>query len=482
MAGRAGESGRPRSWLRVLLWVVLTPVALFAVALAAIIGINLVDEELKPETAALMAAPALGKVDEQNGYVDFLGMGAPPKADIAAWGREIAKAYAAQAEPGFRLTPQWEAQVKAHIQATREAAGWCTLQTEDCLALAKLGRDSRLANPQNDEVLRRYRIVREKPVFADVPGGSDMLSRLPDYSQLTNGAALARFDIAAKAAAGDIADAVAELEREVAFHRRMLEGGRTLITVMIAQAMLSRDLLLASELLRLGGEGVVPLRPRLASLVEFPVGTASVEAAMRNEASMGLAFTAGLPARLRTEQDVVRNLGLVPAVSGFPRSQVSLLMRENETLNRVAARYADVLSLARAPAQEFGEARKAFAARQSQPAQAAWYDDYVNPLGRQVADEIVADFGSYLARIHDLEALRRAVRLQAVMAEKGIVEPAEMAVFVAGEGAKAAPDPHTGKPFAFDPATKRLSFTPAGAGVLVAALKKRYGGRVSVQL
>lgn len=458
------------------------PLGLAALAIAAVVGVNLADEEIQPATKAMMARPEMGKVEDTNGYVDFLGLGAPMNTDSVAWGREVAKAYAAQGEPGFRKTPEWESKVKAQLVATKEAAGWCTLEKEDCLALAKYGRDARLDNAQNSEILKRYRAMREKPVFADLPTAGGMLSTVPTYPNLLSGASLARLDIALKAVGGDMGGAVAELDREVLFHRRIMEGGNTLVTVMVGNSLLARDLLLASEMLRAGGDAVVPFRGSLLALTEFSADVGLLNTGMRNEAAMGMEFASGLREKLR--KDEFRSAtGLMQASPKLLASALSLTARDNETLNRLAARYVEAAEMAKVPTDKFIQARKAAQAKQGDTLPVSGFQPgLVNPIGRGIADLMVPSFVSFAARMHDLEALRRMVRLQAIMAAKGIVEPAAMAAFVAGEGAKTDFDPYTGKPFAFDPATKRLSFTPAGTGALVTALGKRYDGKVAIEL
>jgi hypothetical protein len=468
---------------KVVKGLLLSVVALVAILLV-VAAVNLIDEDLKPETTALMAQPPMGKPDEKNGYVDFLGMNAPAGQDPAAWGRKAAQAYGAQADPAFKKTPEWENATKSHLVATKEAA-WCNPEKLDCIALAREKGDALkplLALAPHPELLARYRVAREKPDFADISIGTDPLSSLPAFQRLVEAAALTRLDIALKAAAGELEPAVAELEREIAFHRKMLADGRTLITVMVGNTLLVRDLLVASELLRMGGDVVTPFRGRLRAAVGFPVDMKSMDVAVRNESSMGLSFVNGLRAKMRDERakGMFNALGVAPASTSS--WWLSWLVRENETLNLLAALYANEIATLKVPAAGFNDARKAAKDKKDALTQRPWYGEVVNPVGKGMAEAMLPSYPSYIARMHDLEALRRMVHLQGMLAEAGIDEPAAMAAYLAGDGAKAGANPFTGKPFDFDQAKKRLSFDPVGTGSFMAELKKRMDGKAAIQL
>jgi hypothetical protein len=486
MAEQTASTATPkrRRWVRPALLTLLVPLAILVALVLAIAACNLVDEDLNPATQALMVQPPMGKADDSNGYVAFLGMSGPAGQDPAEWGRKAAQAYAAQGTPGFAKTPEWDNATRTHLMATKEAA-WCIPEKQDCVALAREKRDSLqavLAQAPHPELLARYRVVREKPVFADVSIGTDPLAMLPAFPRLVEASALTRLDIALKAAAGDVDAAVAELEREIAFHRRMLAEGRTLITVMVGNTLLVRDLLVASELLRAGGTAVAPFRARLQTAAGIPVDMKSMEVAMQNEASMGLSFTKGLRAKMRDERakEMYGALGINPLSSSS--WWFSWLVRENETVNLLAALYASEMASLKVPAASFNEARKAAVDRKNALVEHSWYGAFFNPVGKGIATAMLPSFQSYVARMHDLEALRRMVHLQATMAERGIAEPAAMAAFVAGEGAKEDANPLTGKPFDFDPGKRRLSFDPVGTGSFMAELKQRFDGRAAIQL
>lgn len=71
--------------------------------------------------------------------------------------------------------------------------------------------------------------------------------------------------------------------------------------------------------------------------------------------------------------------------------------------------------------------------------------------------------------------LRHALKVALPHAAVAVFGSPPAGAFIAGEGAKSYPDPYTGKPFAFDPAKRLLSFEPRAKGGIGGDLKKRYG-------
>lgn len=470
-------------WMRRILWAGVALLGMVLMVVVALVAINLMDEDVAPGTRALMTAPPGGRLDERNGFVDFLGMGAPAGSDAAAWGRKAAAAFAAQVEPGFRRTPEWEAATRSHLQATKEATGWCNPEKTGCLALAREKRAAlatELVAPPNAEIMARYRVAREKPEFTDLSVGSDLLAILPPYTHLTHAAALARLDIALKAVDGDLEGAVAELEREAAFHRRQFDGARSLVALMVPVTMHARDLLLASDLLREAGETGAPFRARLLALVAAPVPTAPLERALKTEAAMGLAFASGLRARMRAGS-VSDSFGVMGLDRMGPTRVMSFFVRENDTLNRLGAAYASEMQAASVPAAGFVAARDAVRAQRAALAQLPWHGYLANPVGKVLVASMLPELSSYAGRLHDLEALRRMVRLQAMVAERGLKDAGEIQGLIAAEGAAGA-DPSTGQPFALDPATRTISYAPLGSGGYVQEWMKRGGGRAAIRL
>lgn len=471
-----------KRWLRFTLKAVLSIAALAVLGFLALVLINAFDEDLSADAQALLAPPEMGKIEDDNGFVAFLGIVAPKVQDQMAWGRKAAAAYAAQAEPGFVESAEWKETTRAHISQSGGGGApkpWCTPEARDCLAEAK--RDGAavakwLEAEDNALFLARYRKAREGASFQDVYIGPSVVAKLPSYWALTHGALLVQADLALKLAAGDVEAAVAELEREVAFHRRIIAGSQTVLAVMIGNRLLTRDLLTISELVRGDAGRIAPYRARLSALARPQSSAAALERGFRLEAHTWVHFGRSIRTILRDN----RGWMLLPDVTTIDASPVtnwalSLLALPNQTANLVAALAKLEASTISVPPEQFDAKAREAAAAKAALRSGPWYSKLRNLVGTEnIADGI--DLATPIVRMHDLQALERMTSLQIALAERGITDPAAVAAFVTGEGAKSFADPYTGKPFAFDPTKRLLSFEPRDkTGNIAKQLKKRFG-------
>ena len=461
--------------VRIPLQIVLGLAGLVAAVVAAAAIYNAFDEDLTPEAKAMLAPPPMGKVEDRNGYVAFLGLVAPKGQDQMEWGRKAAAAFTAQAQPGFTRSAEWEKATRSHIKIPADRNKWCR---PDCLSEAKSDGGAvarRLADPDNAELLARYRKVREAPEFAELYVGERVASFPRSHPALYAGSALSLSEAAGKANAGDPEALVAELEREVAFHRRMVDNGRMLITVMAGQSGLTRDLLVISEMVRFdAGSKLAGYGPRLRALTRPQVSAKALQPGFRFEAHEGVSWAKDWRQLLReTATPLPDNLQLS---SNWTQS---LFIRPNETINRVAALMRNEAAIADAATDQFDRQAAAIDAARNELLARPLYAEAFNPVGKSVA-ELVANsrLAPYAARMNDLQALERMVDLQVSIATSGPVAPDAVAAHVAGESAPR--DPYTGKPFAFDPATRLLSFEPRAK--IWGDMKKRYGGKVAIAL
>lgn len=436
---------------------------------------NAFDEDLSAQAQALLAPPAMGKIEDKNGYIAFLGLVAPKGYDQMEWGRKAAVAFTAQAQPGFTRTPEWKEATRSHIQVPKAQKQWCTPEARDCLAEAKTGGEAlakRLAEGDNAELLARYRKVRAALEFSELYMGALMLDIPSSYFALRAGASLVLADIALKAGAGDFEAAVAELEREVAFHRRIIGGGRILVTVLSGEAMLARDLLTISELLRTSGGRIAPYHARLRELTRPQASTATLQPAFRAIAHEKVNWAQHWRTFLRDNADIVR---FGHEGQAWENLVLSFFIRPNETANVVASFMTAEASIAGVPAAQFDQEAARIRNANDALLERPWYAEGSNPVGKGMVELATVRLADYASRMNDLQALERMVDLQATLAARSITDTAAIAAFVAGEGVQSRADPYTGKAFAFDPDKRLLSFEPRVKGRWSGDLMKRYG-------
>lgn len=444
----------------------IAAIGIVAVAAAAIY--NTLDEDLSPQAKALLVPPPMGKIDDSNGYIALLGLVAPVGQEQMDWGRKAAIALTEQSAPGFTRTAEWREATRPHL--TVNTTAWCK---PDCLAEAQ--RDpatvaARLANGTNVQLLARYRKLRDVPDFADLDFGAFNTGASASYSALTAGASLSTGDAALKGNAGDSAAAIREFGQELKFHRRLISSGRTLPTVMMGETLLGRDLLAISELIRSDAKRYAPLVASLRELTRAEVSDAGIAAALR--------WTAHERVSWAQQWKTLFVLGGLPSTNFI----MSWFIQPKATANLVAQVMSAETSLGAVPATQFERERAAVRKVNDALLERPWYAEASNPVGKSLAELGTGGLGEYVARFHDLRALARMVDLQLALAERGIAESAAIAAFVSVEGVKSHVDPYTGKAFAFDPATRLLSFAPRGESRWNSDLKKRFGGRVGITL
>ena len=211
-------------------------------AIVAVVAINAFDDQPDPKAAAAGEPRAPRVPDAQNGYFALLAMGADDGADEAG-GAAYAKAWLDEARAATR-----EKRIEKRSPAKRakhaERAELCDPIRVSCFAAVKdKVAASEAALDAWKEDLARYEKLIASTAYEEVLDYPIRLdSRLPTYVNVGTAqrAYLARAALAVQA--GRVQEALAQLEKDLAFQRVMLEGSRTLIGRMIAAANYSRDL------------------------------------------------------------------------------------------------------------------------------------------------------------------------------------------------------------------------------------------------
>ena len=221
------------------------------VAIVAVVAINAFDDKLDPGAAAAGEPRAPRVPDVQNGYFALLALG----ADDGTGGAAYAKAWLDEARAAAR---EKRIEKRAPVKRAKRPE-LCDPLRVSCLAALRDMRDAKDMKDMKDmkdnvaetealldawkEDLARYEKLIVSTAYEEVLDYPLRLeSGLPSYVNLGTAqrAYLARAALAVQA--GRTEEAVAQLEKDVAFQRVMLEGSRTLIGRMIAAANYSRDL------------------------------------------------------------------------------------------------------------------------------------------------------------------------------------------------------------------------------------------------
>jgi hypothetical protein len=454
--------------LKGLLWVA----GGLAIAVAAILGVNAIDESLSTEAKALLNIPQPPAASERNGYVDRLGLGAPEGETPYAAGLKVLAALRAQDQPGFKRTPEWEAAYKLGTVEIDKRVRTYAPGVKSFLELAAGMPELAQLIAKYDVPLARYRAMREKPEYVDLYYPARLESSSP--AGILNLQHLVLLSAAAKANAGNLEGAVRELELENAFQRKAAAASPTLLQKMIAVASLQRNALFISDLVRTNAKSIAPFLPRLEALVH-PLSAAEADMAKV------LRMDAGSWASVLQKSDA-----LVPLIPDMGRhwwnGMIPLFYRPGETVNLFAARSALLRKVADVPAPQYLKAADE-AMRQARALAPQGPANYiVNPVGRGALDTFseseAFDNLPYIARVHDTQGLYALVALQLKLRAAGAVKPEAIAAALAGPLGTTRLDPYTEKPMTYDPKTNSLGYeSQSKPGTDLEALKKRFGGR-----
>ena len=448
-----------------LRWYWLVPIVLVFLAAMVLIA-NAIDEVLDAKAAAMGEPREAGVAEADNAYLAAIGMGADDGADSLAFARAWLAEARAAARDG-RPEKQGEAR-RAQRPALCDAAQTSCLAALPDMAAGQL--DAYREDLARYEKLIAYRTFEE---ITDYPFG--MESQFPRYAPM--GAAqrawLARAALALQA--GRIDEALAAVERDIAFQRLMLTGTRTLVGRMVAAANYTRDLSFVADLLQTSLADLKPHAPRLQAMLK-PIE----------------------PAALNLDELMAGEFGMMkrflhnPAGSGETSGwQEQLRMRffykRNASINEAHAFYSGKQQWLRKSSAQLArnvpdEARDG----QMQP-----WDYLYNPMGKILTRVAMPSFSAYALRLHDLDAMNRLLGLAAEIIAADV--PAEgVAGFVAKSDARFF-DPYSGKPMAFDAVSRQLSSTVSEAYVGTVSstsgaakdTRKRFnieGGRVYIRL
>jgi hypothetical protein len=201
-----------RLTLKIVAWLLG---GLLGIALV-VLGINATDEPLSSDAQALLRRPPPPAPTEANAFIDFLALGAP--ADAPTYATGVAQLAVLNGRSDARLI-----EVKFDPQSLLCKYGRYLSCVAANAAPARAKLDTHAIH------LGRYLAMRGKPQFVDLYAPVSPDNELPSYFLMTSGHRLVLTRAAIAFNAGQRAAALADLEAELAFYRRMASGSRSLL-------------------------------------------------------------------------------------------------------------------------------------------------------------------------------------------------------------------------------------------------------------
>lgn len=396
-----------------------------------------------------------------NGYLWLLGLYAPEGASPVAWGEEHARQLRTVAEARHRVSspggirppteaPEPDAALQAADARLAEFAKepgdapWCRPELAPCLVDRAVRRDELAARrTAQAPFLSRALQMQGSPAFEETYLALDLDSPSSPLKGLGNAQQAVFLEAAHRAETADLASAADLLRGDALFQRRVLSGTRELVTKMVANAQLTRNLLFARELLTLHAAPPDTVARYLEG-VSVPLTTAEFTLAP------SLATEAQLSQRVLAELPASQQLG------GWDRVKFRLVYQPQRTINCQHDGMAPLFDLDRQPAAKYRQGLAAYLQLSEARSQVPWHALVVNPMGRILCGIAAPNLGLHIGRQHDLETLRRATVL-ALSAGRG-ASPA----IVQASRLPAFENPYTEQPFEIDEANRLIRFE-AGA-------------------
>ena len=427
-------------------------------AIAAVVALTLLgnafDEDLRPEVKAYLEAQAPLVPDERNGYFQMVGLAADAVAPHAAGRRYLAAVAEAQQKSLAGRNVDWPRMKALALPQLRAETDFCALDFgRPCLASVRAAEPAaRTLLAEGEWLLARYRAMLEYPEYAEAQDLKLFTTPMPSFVPLLTGQKLFHAQAVLRLREGKAVHVAYDLERSLAFSRKMLAGSQSMIGKMIAVAHARRAALFAAEILPEVAKADPGTLSRLAGAL------APLTAAERS-----------LAEPFRSDFAV---FGSVVRLCD-PEVTWCYFLQPNATVNRHYRVFQKrLIDMDAAPAAQFDKLRGELkAAGESFP----WWSILYNPHGKWLLRGLSESAQwDYIARMHDLDGVFRVVALKALIGAKR-VPAAKVPEFLA-QGAKRYGDPYSGQAMGWDDGRRQIWFQPRATSHLqnIGGVEKRF--------
>jgi hypothetical protein len=440
------------------------------------------DEKLMPEIQTLLDAKTR-VAPEKNAYYAMWGLGASPEMDAHQVGVETVAAYTqhlAELHKTGRAASMKDARFDSDrflgenpLKIKSGDTPWCNRDSLVCLASYLDAREVIDAAIIEKRVyLDRYRALRQYLSFAETMP-ANVAAPFPRFTVAVHLSSLVDAGIAFSMAQKSIrAEALAELNTEVALWRRVNLESTQIFSKMIALAILERKYRLTSDLIAKYPEIVSDHRAAVETLTQpLTLADTNMRRAFEGEfrtmadtfldlgkinpitQSAGIAALADSPSLMDSDPfsgspSLKNRVADVFAVAAYkPNASVNGYYMYLQGVNAVNDKPAHEVLNATVPNTEYSKG--------DFTAPKFWL---YNPTGKILTAIAIPMYNSYTLRAHDLAGRTRLLELQRQIALNKI--PTEKIGEFLDAREEALRDPYTLKPMTWDASKQRISFAP----------------------
>jgi hypothetical protein len=374
--------------------------------------INWGDEELKPEVAQALAWKPVVNAFEDNGYLTLLGIEAPAEMSAKQIGDRMLKAELArfaskQKNHKEALAPEPNpAEIQEYIDWTDNRCDY-SKQT-NCVNFYLLQGAEKLSFVilLQERLTARYNEIWGTKNYIEVMPPL-ITSAFPKYSLLTQASELERIQAILDISEGQLEQGVTRFAKNANNSRRLLRESNSLISLMIAIALMQRDTRILSELMvkypKVATQYAAQLAPVLAPISSPEY---SLKKAFIYERDMGFQMMNTLKFTTPSEFSGVNT-------NRFLKLYNWLGFQGNATNNTLYEQSKLFVKLAEVNAAELDDVKAEIAKSQRDGIEI----DYrlfttKNPTGRVLIEVAQPDYSSYIERQHDLDGYIYMVNFQ----------------------------------------------------------------------
>lgn len=441
--------------LRAIKWLGIMVAGLVLLLLSA--WFVMPDEDLRDEVVQIRKGTPTTP-PEQNVYYAMWGFKAAPTLDPHIVGRKILGIFD-QAHAQHRQISEADYQKflgTPQLKLDNTDKRFCKTEELQCLPLLRAARVRVESNERKLEpYIKRYRALRDYPNFEEIlPDNPIVLLHYQDFTALS--------DLTDARIALDMTDknkqknALENLAAELKLWRKIGQNANSLITKMVATAVLYRKFRLTSELLAESPEISVQ-HPKLLMEITRPLST--------NETHLDRALTGEFRWASNLFQDLAAQTEIF---DGFPDGVDGILnklfilggYKTNATINLQYAKNKELREFYAQSASTVIEQEPAFLAEWGRFSPFSPGTLFYNPVGKILVYVAPPDYGSYVYRLHDLGAYSRLVELQRRIAAARLGAD-EIPTFVRTVDISLY-DPYTDQPTHWDAQSQTLSVQGRG--------------------
>lgn len=396
---------RLKKILKWTLFLVASPIVL-------VYAINLFDVPLNPEIATYRPAMSEQVTDADNGYYYMVGMQAEPGRNPQQAGKQYVDALNAAKEAGKHangvLAGKLESQAlgKGKIEYKGKDHFFCRYKSEPCLPFFRKNRKAiRRMLRDNHVLVQRMEHLETYPHFTETMVASFEMPLA--YTPLHNDLLLAKAALTADS--GHVTQALNELQRSNRFWRMVLAESTTLIGKNWAQAIIYRDIRLATEI-----------------MARYPLSAkqfATVQSMLRPLEQKELSMSNAIKNEFQNSDSILRyvirsarekNEGFFDSERYLVNSLLEPLWQPNDMRNDSLKFYRRYEQIGRLTAPELSDYIKNKATAEIGDRYAYHWNYVYNPLGKFIASAAGPDYFllGYIVRPHNLDARIRLIAVR----------------------------------------------------------------------